>query len=270
MGRSLFASDLDGTLLGGDGALTAETIDSLRAVRATGATVIAVTGRAPRTALPILSGHDVIDVALCNNGAITLDVTTGDVVAAHYLDTAAIAQLWDEAADWSSEFGVAWEHDGQLVWNEAFEIVSPYVATTGTAVMSGFPPPDGFRTTKLMVGLAGVTAHDLSAQIDARLTTPFEQSTSGAPFIEFTAPGVNKGSMLAAWCTERGYGADSVVAYGDNQNDVSMLRWAGTGVAVANAHPLAVDAADERIGHHRDHAVALDMLDRSRRGQTPS
>ncbi|MDQ1715431.1 MAG: hypothetical protein QOC60_1376, partial [Frankiaceae bacterium] len=46
-------------------------------------------------------------------------------------------------------------------------------------------------------------------------------------------------------CASFGVEAADVVAFGDVPNDLAMLRWAGHGVAVANAHPDVLAAADE-------------------------
>ena len=54
---------------------------------------------------------------------------------------------------------------------------------------------------------------------------------------------MSKASTLAVLAEQQGLGPDDVVAFGDMPNDVPMLRWAGTGVAVADAHPEALAAA---------------------------
>ena len=49
---------------------------------------------------------------------------------------------------------------------------------------------------------------------------------------------------------------EDVVAFGDMPNDVPMLRWAGLGVAMGNAHPEAVAAADEVTTGNDDDGLA--------------
>ena len=58
-----------------------------------------------------------------------------------------------------------------------------------------------------------------------------------AEFIEATGRGVDKASTLAGLADAMGIDADAVLAFGDQHNDLEMLTWAGTGVAMANAHP---------------------------------
>ena len=53
--------------------------------------------------------------------------------------------------------------------------------------------------------------------------------------LEIMPQGVNKGSTLEHYCKSRGLNPQEVMACGDNLNDLSMLQYAGTAVAVANA-----------------------------------
>jgi len=70
----------------------------------------------------------------------------------------------------------------------------------------------------------------------------------------------NKGSALDAVADHLGLSADAVVAVGDGVNDIEMLRWAGTGVAVGNAHPRLREEADLVLPDHPGALVSL--LDR--------
>jgi len=73
---------------------------------------------------------------------------------------------------------------------------------------------------------------------------------------------VTKAAGLARWCTELGIPATAAWAFGDMPNDLPMLLWAGTGVAVANAHPDVLAAADVVCPANDDDGVAqvLEML----------
>jgi len=80
--------------------------------------------------------------------------------------------------------------------------------------------------------------------------------SSSDGLLEISAAGVSKASGLATVCAELGVAADDVVAFGDMPNDLPMLAWAGTGVAVANAHPEVLAAADEVTASNDDDGVA--------------
>jgi HAD superfamily hydrolase (TIGR01484 family) len=79
---------------------------------------------------------------------------------------------------------------------------------------------------------------------------------SGAQLVEISGAGVTKAFALAGLCQELGIDARDVVTFGDMPNDVPMLEWAGHGVAVANAHPDAIAAADEVTASNDEDGVA--------------
>ena len=55
--------------------------------------------------------------------------------------------------------------------------------------------------------------------------------------IHLQAPGVNKGTALVALAEEMGLKPADFLAIGDSLNDIQMLKTAGIGITVANAHP---------------------------------
>lgn len=72
---------------------------------------------------------------------------------------------------------------------------------------------------------------------------PLEVTSSGEDNFELTAAGVHKAYGLECLASRLGIHQSEVVAVGDHHNDLEMLRWAGLGVAVANAVPAAKEAA---------------------------
>ena len=74
--------------------------------------------------------------------------------------------------------------------------------------------------------------------------------------VEISARGVSKASTLAQLCADLDVPSESVVAFGDMPNDVPMLAWAGLGVAMGNAHPDAVAAANEVTAPNTEDGVA--------------
>ena len=67
---------------------------------------------------------------------------------------------------------------------------------------------------------------------------------------------VSKAQALRVVAAELNVGREHVMAVGDNANDVGMLQWAAVGVAVANAAPSAIAAADIVTDHHDRDGVA--------------
>jgi hydroxymethylpyrimidine pyrophosphatase-like HAD family hydrolase len=92
-------------------------------------------------------------------------------------------------------------------------------------------------------------------------------SDAADSLLEIAALGVSKASTLAVLAEEQGLGPQDVVAFGDMPNDVPMLRWAGLGVAVADAHPEALAAASLVAPACSDDGVAQ-VVERLLAGQT--
>lgn len=67
---------------------------------------------------------------------------------------------------------------------------------------------------------------------------------------------MSKGSGLAKMTARLGIAQADTVAFGDAMNDVSMLTWAGLGVAMANAEDV-VPAADRVTASNLDDGVAI-------------
>jgi hydroxymethylpyrimidine pyrophosphatase-like HAD family hydrolase len=74
--------------------------------------------------------------------------------------------------------------------------------------------------------------------------------------IEVVPVGISKATGVAEVAGPLGFTAVDVVAFGDMPNDVPMLSWAGRGVAMGNAHPDALAAADEVTVTNADDGVA--------------
>jgi Cof subfamily protein (haloacid dehalogenase superfamily) len=75
-------------------------------------------------------------------------------------------------------------------------------------------------------------------------------------YLEVLPLSVSKGSALKLLAGRLGIGLHEVIAIGDHLNDVEMIRQAGLGVAVDNAHPLLKAHARYVAKSHLEHAVA--------------
>ncbi len=63
-------------------------------------------------------------------------------------------------------------------------------------------------------------------------------------FLELASPNVSKGSGLAFVAERLGFAREQTVAFGDGENDLELIEWAGFGIAVENGHPLLRERAD--------------------------
>ncbi len=80
-------------------------------------------------------------------------------------------------------------------------------------------------------------------------------SIAGEWWLDCVMPGINKGTALQKIMDHLGLSADEVLATGDNPNDYEMIKLAGTGLAVATAHPMIKEAADRIIPSYLEDGV---------------
>ena len=76
----------------------------------------------------------------------------------------------------------------------------------------------------------------LRPRLEARFGERLYIAKSLPYFLELASPAISKGSGLAFVAEKLGFTAERTVAFGDGENDLELLEWAGFGVAVANAH----------------------------------
>ncbi|MEZ5379383.1 MAG: HAD-IIB family hydrolase [Acidimicrobiales bacterium] len=255
----MVASDLDGTLFSSERQVADRTADTLRRVAATGVMVVAATGRSHWTAIPRLSPVGAFRWAVCSNGSALFDFERMAVVERQLLDheaSAAIAEL----PRLLPGVGLAWEHAAGIDRDDVFVAQRRRNGAVFEEPAVAFDA--GLELNKVLVGHDDLEHDELLDAVRPHVPPALEISSSGASFIEITAPGVDKAAMLARLVARLGIDATDVVAFGDQHNDLAMLRWAGRGYAMANAHPTVFDATPLRAPHHDDHGVAqiLDLL----------
>ncbi|MEV6235849.1 HAD family hydrolase [Lentzea sp. NPDC051838] len=250
----LIATDLDGTLLRNDRTVSRRTVTALRTAVEAGVEVVFVTARPPRFVDTLADG--LVGTAICSNGAIVYDIGSREVVRSHPLAVDAartVAATLREAVP-GVGFGVETGH--HVRYEPAYVLRMPEDAAAEVPVAG----PDDLWTVpfvKLLAHSADHSADEMLAAAEAVAagTAQFTHS-GGQGLLEVSAAGVGKAGALAALCAGRAVDAADVVAFGDMPNDLSILRWAGIGCAMGNAHEAVLAAADRRTLTNEQDGVA--------------
>jgi len=255
----LVASDLDGTLLRSDLSVSDRTRAALRVVQEAGIRLLLVSARPPRWIRPAMDdiGLDAAahPLAICCNGAIVWDVA-GETIHTHRpLDPAVVGRLVTELRDRIP--GVAFACEAELDYLREPHYVPLWTVPEDYTEADALTFADGRQVTKLILKHQEVGQAELYAAALELCGDEAFASFSGEAFVEIAAAGVTKASAVAGIAADLGIGRHEVVAFGDMPNDVPMLAWAGHGVAVANAHPDALAAADEVTASNDEDGVAL-------------
>jgi len=242
----LIASDLDGTL-------SARTIRSIRAAEAAGFAFAFVTARPPRYIEAIAEAAGLSGSAVCSNGAILYDIGRRAVLHREGLSAEIARELVDALKRSLPEIAFAVEHGHGIAYDGRFpafeEDVNPRIGRI-----------QAFLDEDLVKLLLLHPTHEAEALVEAvreAVGTRAQVNHSGGPrIVEIAAAGVSKASGLTRLCQALGIHGAEVMAFGDMPNDLPMLELAGWGVAVANAHPAVLQAADEVTASNDEDGVA--------------
>ena len=249
----LLAVDLDGTLLTPEKRISAGDADALRRAVDAGAAVLVATGRGLHSARPVLEALPVPAYAALHNGALMLDPTGAELWRVSMQPRAVATALpLVRAAGihpmlYAGVAGVGGDDVTLVLEREArnsphtqdylgtkgpiLELVADVTVACDRGVLGivSFGPRDSVAAAATAVGR-------LDGEVDSWWSP---STTSGADLFEALAPGGAKGCALRRLTERLGLTPEEVMAIGDNNNDLDMLRYAGTAVAMANATPEA-------------------------------
>ncbi|MFD1430084.1 Cof-type HAD-IIB family hydrolase [Lacticaseibacillus mingshuiensis] len=256
MQRKLIALDLDGTTLNAKGALTPRTIAVLEAASTAGHQVVITTGRPDSISEPFYDQLHLTAPMINFNGAL-IHVPHQHWVGEHAvtLPIATALGLQEFKADYDIKVMVA-EGKQLLVADHGYTDI-PFL-------------PDMPTPTRLF-DAAGLTQNPISVTmfIDEATLGPLSAAIAGRfpdlaaktwgawsgenTALEVTAPNTSKSRALAYVADACGIARTDIWAFGDDLNDLDMIEFAGMGVAMANARPQILAAADDVTGDDNDH-----------------
>jgi len=253
---------VDGTLLDDDEKVSPRTRAAVHAAVDAGVHFVLATGRPPRWIAPVVDGLDMAPMAVCANGAVIYDPATDRIVSARTLATDTLRRLADIAARVIPGSGLAVERVGHCDHDAA---TPQFVSSPGYE--HAWLNPDNTEVSlddllsapavKLLIRKSGGSSAEMAAELAKHVTVEGDitYSTNNG-LIEVMPPGISKASGIQELAGPLGLVAGDVLTFGDMPNDLPMLRWAGHGVAMGNAHPEAVSAADEVTSRNSDDGVA--------------
>ena len=271
LSKTLFVSDLDGTLMDNDSRLsgvTARVLDRLIADRGMRFTV--ATARTPATVVPIM-GSVAADLPF----VVMAGAALWDNSRQRYTDVLAIPDEVVEAS--KSAFArhglhpfvyrrrgniIIARHNGAMSDGER-EFVDQRKDTPHKRFVLDAPddPADEAMLIFALSDYASLESvfADLKASTRAQVMLYHDSVDPAIGLLEVYREGCTKAAAIRRLARQTG--ADRVVAFGDNLNDILMLRDADLAVAVGNAVPEVKAVADRVIGINTDDSVARFLAD---------
>jgi Cof subfamily protein (haloacid dehalogenase superfamily) len=258
---ALIACDVDGTLFDENETISPRTRDAVRAAVAAGTQFVVATGRPPRWIRPVVDALGFAPIAVCANGAVLYDPANDRVLSSRTLAVDTLAELAELATRVIPGAGLAVERIGE----RAHDTATPqFISSPGYE--HAWLNPDNTEVSiddllsapaiKLLIRKAGARSSDMAAELAKHvgIEGDITYSTNNG-LVEIVPLGISKASGVEEVAKPRGITSEEVVAFGDMPNDIPMLLWAGHGVAMGNAHPDVLAAADEVTAPNSDDGV---------------
>ncbi len=261
----LVALDLDETTLRTGGNLSEYTRHALEEADRNGIQIVVASGRAFSALPKAVTDLPFTEYAIASNGANIYEVKTGKRVMAKFLEKEAVMKILDIARE-----------EGLLV--EGFIDGVPYsqqdyVEDTGRLNRTGRnaqyvqstrrPVEDIFAFLRQAECLDSVNLLVEEQERKPAVRKRVEEevkgiylTTSADVLLETANKDAGKGPALRELAKMLGIDREEIAAFGNAENDIDMIRFAGTGVAVANAAEEVRAAADEVTESNDEDGVA--------------
>lgn len=267
--KTLYITDLDGTFLDDDARVSAESARIVSELSHAGALISVATARTPATVEPLLADTYTTARMVVMTGAALWDRPGHRYVDMKLLPAGQVGIIVEAMKrHGASLFGYSMSPGGHLdVYHPATELNAAekrFVELRRNLALKTFhlaePLPSAcYSSTALFFGMGSREAivrlaEDLRTRTDCYVSYYKDTYLPDTWLIEIFAGGVSKAAGIRR--LKESLGADRLVVFGDNLNDIPMFEIADLAVAVSNALPEAKAAADIIIGSNNDSSVA--------------
>jgi HAD superfamily hydrolase (TIGR01484 family) len=282
---AMLACDLDGTLLDGNGRISAATEKALRRATNAGMELVIATGRRYSYALQVIAPLRLPadTVVISSNGAITRTVGGETLRRIHMPIPDALALCRFGSFRESLVFTFDRIGPGTLVVESLEELTRrlPRWAAANRAEIVCFDPIEtAFSAEELPIQamICGTLAQMSAASAELHQDTPEAAALRAAisehrteyvardlSVLDLMPQGCSKGIAVAELAKQRGLTPEAVICVGDNMNDADMLAYAGRPLVMENAHAELLTIARREgwaiIGRNDADGVARALLD---------
>lgn len=260
------ALDMDGTLLDPSGRITEGSSRALRDLVGRGVRIALATGRMTALALPFIRDLGLPLDLIAYNGAEVREWRNGDWprILSRTLSDRTRDAVFDLCRRhghflnvYSGDLLHGYHPAGDYRHSLHYETQTLAVYASKADRLESLPKRD---IQKLLVIETPEGRDRLHREWAPQLVSHCQVIKSNPEYLEFVSLGTSKASALSFWLERNGIEARELLAFGDAENDLEMLRLAGLGIAMANATP-GLKAAFSRVSTwtHAEDGVAREL-----------
>ncbi|MGN0161791.1 MAG: Cof-type HAD-IIB family hydrolase [Lachnospiraceae bacterium] len=247
MKYNLLAFDLDGTLTNSQKIITPRTKTAIYAARKEGATIALASGRPVYGIMPLATELEFDRLGgyiLAYNGGCIIDCKTKEIIYDKKIPDHLTKEICRFAMD--RNYGIlTYEGDCVITNQKANQYVQAEAQINHLPIrqINNLDEYIDFPVNKFLI-----TEDPEIVQMEIpNVQSAFPELnvfTSAPFFMEIVPPGIDKADTLAFLLDRLGMNRKELACFGDGGNDVNMLRYAGLGIAMANANDACKEAAD--------------------------
>lgn len=257
----LIAIDMDGTLLNDRHEVPGEVKAALAEAKRQGVKIVLCSGRpigGMRSYIDELILNEIGDYAIAYNGALVQNTHTKEAISEISLGHKDLVKLYN----------LSNELNTPMHFFDAENLYTPNADISEYTILESYltKVPLHYRTVNeipVHVSIPKIMYINDPANIDRivhalpeDLSEQYTIVQSAPYFLEFVHPNVSKGNAVKMLTEELGIKKEEVMCIGDNENDLSMIQFAGCGVAMGNAIPEVKAAADFQTLTNNENGVA--------------
>ncbi|MBC2250385.1 HAD family phosphatase [Listeria sp. FSL L7-0123] len=259
--------DIDGTLLNDDKKISTKTKEALITAQQNGVKLILASGR-PTTGMHLYAEQLEMEkyhgLLVSYNGAKVVDCQTKEELFNQALTVSEGKAVLEHMKNF--EVKVMIDKDDYMYVNDVFDCYVPYKGEEINIIQ--YESRGGnfklcekddlaafldYRISKILT--AGDPAY-MQENYQAMMA-PFKDNLNcvftADFYFEFTAQGIDKAKALDTVLTPMGISPENIIAFGDGHNDITMVEYAGTGIAMSNAVPeLKAAASSITLSNNED------------------
>lgn len=253
----LIASDMDGTLLDEHSEVPPETYDLILALREKGVHFAASSGRRfDRLCQFFAPVRDKMDFVAANGAQVYVD---GELVDREVFSHLGIRRLAKTVGKFESLHMALFDDEKSFLLDDEDKFVREIDKDLPNAERIWYLPGPDVSILKISIYCEDGHVMDYAYALSRELGDEFLFAPSGTHWIDALQRGVNKATGIEQVMAHHGITRDEVMAFGDSMNDYEIIRFVGTGCAMANGRPALKAVANRVIGYNYDHAVQGEM-----------
>ncbi len=246
----LVVFDMDGTLLNSDHIVSKENLKALEYLKGKGIKVVIATGRPSELLKKYTVELDIKEYVINCNGSIIARPFTDDYLYENSIDKDIVIKIV-EMCELNNYGYVLYTKDAVVSKNNArlqlFKRIGKILGVEYRPNIIETEDSDfiknNFSPNKILITEKNEEKYEeLIKKISTYKNIEYAQSWKGA--LDISPIGNTKGTAVEKLCNHYGILPEEVISFGDNYNDISMLKYAGVGVAMGNSEDEVKKIAD--------------------------